>query len=192
MVKKRLIVFILIIPIISFLIVAIFLRVFSKQPPTAVQEVPTTFTTYTSPVASFSLQVPENWAVENPPHSPNPYLVFAAWNAEMQVEVTLEYRDFGSLEKFRERVRDDITIFPGVTITGEGKTTVNRSPAYWFDYLFPGERGEMQGRLYLFSRNQGFYRIICLSSRKNFTQHLPILERIIQSFTFVTNRDTGS
>jgi len=190
--RKWLVVFIFIVSIVPPIIIALLLSNFSKRSPTVVQEIPAGFTTYTSSIASFSLQIPENWAVENPPHSPNPYLVFAAWNADMQVEVTLEYRDFGSLEKFRERVRDDITIFPGVTITGEGKTTVNRSPAYWFDYLFPGERGEMQGRLYLFSRNQGFYRIICLSSRKNFTQYLPILERIIQSFTFVTNRDTGS
>jgi len=176
----------------TFIIISFFLSGFSQQSLTAAQEIPIAFTTYTSSIASFSHQVPENWAVENPPQPSNPYLVFVAWNAEIQVEVTLEYRDFGSLEKFRERVRDDITIFPGVTITGEGETTVNRSPAYWFDYLFPGERGDMQGRLYRFSRNQGFYRIICHSSRKNFTQDLPILERIIQSFTFVTNRDTGS
>jgi len=114
----------------------------------------------------------------------------------MQVKVTLEYRNSESLEKFREvaqdLIYDDITIFQRVTITGEGKTTVNRSPTYWLDYLFPGEKGKIQDRLYLSSCHQGFYRIICLSSRKNFNQYLPNLERTIQSFTFVTSRNTGS
>ncbi|MEN3185362.1 MAG: PsbP-related protein, partial [Atribacterota bacterium] len=121
----------------------------------------------------------------------NPYLVFLAFNSETQVEVTLEYRDFGSLDRFRERVRDDITVFPNVTITGEGETTIDHIPAYWFDYLFLAENTEMQGRLYLFTRKGGFYRIICLSSREHFQKHLPVFERIIQSFTFIPIQDQG-
>ncbi|MGC8777477.1 MAG: PsbP-related protein, partial [Candidatus Caldatribacteriaceae bacterium] len=98
----------------------------------------------------------------------------------------------GSLEKFRKRVREDITVFPGTTIKSEGKATIDQLPAYWFDYHFPAQGGEMQGRLYLFSRNQGFYRIICLSSQKNFERYLPTFEHIVQSFTFVTERESGS
>ncbi|MCX7668270.1 MAG: hypothetical protein N2Z84_05005 [Atribacterota bacterium] len=153
------------------------------------QEIPGEFTTYTASLASFCIDIPKDWEVGNPPQSVNPYLVFLAWNPETQIEVTLEYRDFGSFDRFRERVRDDITVFPGVTITGEGKTTIDHLSAYWFDYLFKGEDTEMQGRLYLFTRDQGFYRIICLSSRDNFRKYLPIFEHVVQSFSFVTSKD---
>ncbi|NSW76826.1 MAG: hypothetical protein HPY68_08670 [Candidatus Atribacteria bacterium] len=170
--------------------VVLFLILFLWNPLTLMaREKSVEFTTYRASLASFCVDIPKNWEVENPPQSLNPYLVFLAWNPETQVEVTLEYKDFGSFDRFRERVREDIIVFPNVTITGEGETTIDHSPAYWFDYLFEEENTEMQGRLYLFTRNQGFYRIICLSSRKHFQRYLPIFEHITQSFTFVTDRD---
>lgn len=160
--------------------------------PVYAEGVPVRFSTHTSRVVPFQLEIPENWTVENPPHSPNPYLIFVAWSPETQLEITLEHRDFGSLDQFKERVRQDIVIFPGVLITGEGETTVDRFPAYWFDYRFPTETGTIQGRLYLFSRQQGFYRVICLTPQGKFVKYLPVFEHVIQSFTFFADREPES
>lgn len=149
-------------------------------------DTPLHFIPWVSSLMNFRLEIPANWKVKNPPQSPNPYLIFVAWSPQAHLEITVEHKDFGSLDQFKEQVREDITIFPQTTILGEGETTIDHLPAYWLDYSFLEEEDVVLGRIYCFSRNRGFYRIICLSPQEVFEEYLPIFEHVVQSFTFST------
>ncbi|WP_438313744.1 PsbP-related protein [Candidatus Caldatribacterium sp. SIUC1] len=141
------------------------------------------FVSYVSPLAGFAIAFPEGWEVENPPESFDPTLMLSARSGEAWVWVTLEYRYYASFDAFRERVRSDILLYPGVQILGEGRAEVDDVPAYWYVYSFPEGGREMQGILYLFSRNEGFYRIICWTSQETFDAVFPTFRKIVRSFT---------
>ncbi|WP_017873413.1 PsbP-related protein [Candidatus Caldatribacterium saccharofermentans] len=141
------------------------------------------FVSYVSPLAGFAIAFPEGWEVENPPESFDPTLMLSARSGEAWVWVTLEYRYYTSFDAFKERVRSDILLYPGVQILGEGRTEIDHVPAYWYVYSFPEWGREMQGILYLFSRNEGFYRIICWTSRETFDAVFPTFRKIVRSFT---------
>lgn len=138
---------------------------------------------YVSPLAGFRIGFPEGWAVENPPDTVDPTLMLSARLGEARIWVTLEYQYYPSFDTFRERVRSDILLYPGVQILGEGPAEVDYVPAYWYMFSFPEGGKEMQGILYLFFRNQGFYRIICWTSKASFDATFPVFQRIVQSFT---------
>lgn len=141
------------------------------------------FVPYVSPIAGFSIAFPEGWEVENPPDLWDPTLVLSARSGEASVWVTLEYRYYSSFESFREQVRSDILLYPGVQILGEGSMEVDSVPAYWYVYSFPEGERDMQGILYLFSKGEGFYRIICWTSKSSFDLFFPTFRQIIRSFT---------
>ncbi|MGQ9474200.1 MAG: PsbP-related protein [Candidatus Caldatribacteriaceae bacterium] len=153
-----------------------------EYPDTSLRFIP-----WVSSLMNFRLEIPENWKVKSPSQFPNPYLIFAAWSPQAYLEITVEHKDFASLDRFKEQVREDITIFPQTAILEEGETTIDHLPAYWFDYSFPEEKEVILGRIYCFSRNRGFYRIICLSPQEVFEEYLPIFEHIVKSFTFSTD-----
>lgn len=138
---------------------------------------------YVSPLAGFSIGFPEGWEVENPPDTVDPTLMLSACCGEARIWVTLEYQYYPSFDVFREQVRSDILLYPGVEILGEGPATVDFVPAYWYMFSFPEGGKEMQGVLYLFSRNQGFYRIICWTSKASFDATFPTFREIVASFT---------
>jgi hypothetical protein len=146
------------------------------------------FVSYVSPLAGFVIAFPEGWEVENPPESFDPTLMLSARSGEARVWVTLEYRYYASFDAFREQVRSDILLYPGVQILGEGRTEIDHVPAYWYVYSFPEWGREMQGILYLFMRNEGFYRIICWTSKEAFDAVFPTFRRIAQSFTMRAER----
>lgn len=138
---------------------------------------------YVSPLAGFRIGFPEGWEVENPPDTPDPTLMLLARSGEARVWVTLEYQYYPSFDAFREQVRSDILLYPGVQILGEGPAEVDYVPAYWYMFSFPEGGKEMQGVLYLFFKNQGFYRIICWTSKASFDMAFPTFREIVQSFT---------
>ncbi len=172
-----------------FLIPFIISLIGGSSAPLGALEIPNPFSSYTSKVVPFQIDIPVSWSVENPPQSPNPYLIFFAWNAQAGIQILLEHTDFGSLTAFKEKVRQDITIFPQAIILAEGKTTVAQLPGYWFDYSFPTQEDTLRARLYLFSRNDAFFRIICLTSQENFYLLLPTFEHVVQSLHFLSPRN---
>lgn len=141
------------------------------------------FVSYVSPLAGFCIAFPEGWRVENPPDTADPTLMLSASFGEARVWVTLEYRHYPSFDAYREQVRSDILLYPGVEILGEGPAEVDDVPAYWYVFSFPEGGKAMQGVLYLFFRNQGFYRIICWTSKASFDATFPTFRRIVASFT---------
>ncbi len=169
----------------GLLILAVMFMIGAIGKPLRALEVQSSFSSYTSPVAPLQIDIPVSWKVENPPKTPNPYLIFFASSPEAGIEILLEHTDFKSLSEFREKVRADITIFPQVILLAEGKTTIAELPGYWFDYSFPTQDDTVRARLYLFSRNDAFFRIICLTSQENFYNFLSTFEHIVQSLRFV-------
>ncbi|MCS7241351.1 MAG: hypothetical protein N2205_04865 [Candidatus Caldatribacterium sp.] len=138
---------------------------------------------YISPLAGFRIGFPEEWEVENPPDTVDPTLMLSARSGEARIWITLEHRYYPSFDAFREQVRSDILLYPGVQILGEGPAEIDYVPAYWYMFSFPEGEKEMQGILYLFFRNQGFYRIICWTSKTAFDMTFPTFQKIVQSFT---------
>jgi hypothetical protein len=96
--------------------------------------------------------------------------------------VTHEYRYYPSFSSFQKRVRDDILLFPGVNIVGEGEAKIDDFPAYFYVYTFPGEDKDMKAVLYLFARGEEFFRIICWTPESSFESLLPVFEHIALSF----------
>ncbi|MEN3203511.1 MAG: hypothetical protein ABDK87_07275 [Atribacterota bacterium] len=138
---------------------------------------------YVSPLAGFRIGFPEGWEVENPPDTFDPTLMLSARSGEAHVWVTLEHRYYPSFDAFREQVRSDILLYPGVQMLSEGPAEVDYVPAYWYMFSFPEGEKEMQGILYLFFRNEGFYRIICWTSKTSFDITFPTFRKIVGSFT---------
>ncbi|MBC7216741.1 MAG: hypothetical protein H5U36_00885 [Candidatus Caldatribacterium sp.] len=141
------------------------------------------FVAYVSPLAGFRIAFPEDWVVENPPDTIDPTLMLSARFGEAHVWVTLEYTYYPSFDAFRAQVREDILLYPGVRILGEGPAEVDYVPAYWYLFSFPEGGRAMQGVLYLFFKNQGFYRIICWTSEASFDATFPTFREIVRSFT---------
>ena len=144
--------------------------------------------TYTSS-AGFSLTFPSDWEVYNSPSTPNPYLMMIGQNSEAQVEVTLEYHDYSSLEDFFKKAKEEVSQFPGVAIISQGEESINGAPSYWFTYTFLASQGSsdpqetFQAILYLFSQRGNFFRIICLTKESRFNDYLNIFQTIAHSFT---------
>ena len=148
--------------------------------------------TYTSS-AGFSLTFPPDWEVYNSPSTPNPYLMMIGQNSEAQVEVTLEYHDYSSLEDFFKKVKEEVNQFPGVEIISQGEESINGAPSYWFTYTFlaslePSDSHQepFQAVLYLFSQKGSFFRIICLTKESQFNDYLNTFQTIARSFTTLT------
>lgn len=147
--------------------------------------------TYTSS-AGFSLTFPPDWEVYNSPSTLNPYLMMLGQNSEAQVEVTLEYYDYSSLENFFKKVKEEVNQFPGIEIISEGEELINGAPSYWFTYTFRASMGPsdsqepFQAILYLFSQGGNFFRIICLTKESQFNDYLNTFQTIARSFTILT------
>jgi len=147
--------------------------------------------TYTSS-AGFSLTFPPDWEVNNSPSTLNPYLMMLGQDSEAQVEVTLEYYNYSSLEDFFEKVKEEVSQFPGVKIISQGEESINGAPSYWFTYSFlasigPSDPQEpFQAILYLFSQGGNFFRIICLTKEDRFNDYLNTFQTIARSFTTLT------
>ena len=144
--------------------------------------------TYTSS-AGFSLTFPSDWEVYNSPSTPNPYLMMIGQNSEAQVEVTLEYHDYSSLEDFFKKVKEEVSQFPGIEIISQGGESINGAPSCWFTYTFlvssePSASQEpFQAIIYLFSQSNNFFRIICLTKESQFNDYLNTFQAIARSFT---------
>lgn len=141
------------------------------------------FVPYVSQEVGFSISFPAEWEVENPPRFYYPGLIMCAHLGPTNVWITHEYRYYPSFSSFQKRVRDDILLFPGVNIIGEGETKIAGVPAYFYVYTFPGGDKNMKAVLYLFARGEGFFRIICWTSESSFESLLPVFERIALSFS---------
>jgi len=140
------------------------------------------FVPYVSQEVGFSISFPAGWEVENPPHFYHPGLIMCAHLGPTNVWVTHEYRYYPSFSSFQKRVRDDILLFPGVNIVGEGEAKIDDFPAYFYVYTFPGEDKDMKAVLYLFARGEEFFRIICWTPESSFESLLPVFEHIALSF----------
>ena len=145
-------------------------------------------TTYISS-KGFSLGFPPDWEVDNPPTTPNPYLMMLGRNSEAQVGVTLEYYNYSSLEDFFKKAKEEVSQFPGVAIISQGEESINGAPSYWFIYTFLASQGSSDPQetfraiLYLFSQRGNFFRIICLTKESRFNDYINIFQTIAHSFT---------
>ncbi len=145
-------------------------------------------TTYVSS-AGFSLSFPSDWEVNDSPSTFNPYLMMVGQNSQAQVEVTVEYHKYASLEDFFEKVKEEVNQFPGTEIISQGEESINGAPSYWFTYTFSASWGIespqelFQAILYLFSQNDNFFRVICLTEESRFDDYLNTFQAITGSFT---------
>ncbi|MDK2896581.1 MAG: PsbP-like protein [Candidatus Atribacteria bacterium] len=142
----------------------------------------------------FSLSFPADWEnVVIPPDYPDPYLAALLLSPKEeggfreQIGVSIEYSPYPKLEDFYHSVVKDINVVPGVNVLAEGKDTIDGTPAYWITYSWVVEMDEeqqnLQGLVYLFSKNYAYFRIICLAEKDNFDMVKETFEGVASSFS---------